>query len=162
MIINYDRDTASIKDATPSHFDGGRPLARRLACILNTRVSNRTYTCTMSDCERQFEDANAPASAIYSGVVTNEGLGAAPSGGPSEESESLDSDEEWDTLYGDDDLCADFEEETKDFTKKLNAARGAGGFPSGQGNKKGAPLDKTGSAMQLPKSIQVNNMLMSS
>ena len=113
----------------------------------------------MNDCETQFEDADAPASAI-SGVVTNEGLGAAPSGGPSEESESLDSeeDEEWDMLYGDDDLCADFEEETRDFTKKLNAARGAGGFPSGQGNKKGAPLDKTGSAMQLPKSIQVNNI----
>ena len=111
----------------------------------------------MSDCEGQFEDADAPASAV-SGEVTNEGLGAAPSGGPSEESESLDSeeDEEWDTLYGDDDLCADFEEETRDFTKKLNAARGAGGFPSGQGNKKGAPLDKTGSVMQLPKSIQVN------
>ena len=106
----------------------------------------------MSDCEGQFEDADAP----FTGELTEEGPGPAPSGGQSEESESMDSeDEEWDTLYGDEDICADFEEETKDFTKKLNAARGAGGLPSGQGNKKGAALDKTGSALQFSKSIQV-------
>lgn len=103
----------------------------------------------MSDCEEQFEDADAPA---ISGELTYEDPGGAPSGGRSEES---DSEEEWDTLYGDEDICADFEEETKDFTKKLNAARGTGGLPSGQGNKKGASLDKTDSALQLSKSIQV-------
>ena len=108
----------------------------------------------MSDCEGQFEDADAPN---VSRELTNEIPGAASSGGRSEDSEWLDSeeDEEWDTLYGDEDICADFEEETRDFTKKLNAARGAGGLPSGQGNKKGASLDKTGSALQFSKSIQV-------
>lgn len=109
----------------------------------------------MSECEGQFDDADASLPS----ELTENRPGSARSGGYSEEIDSMDSeDEEWDTFYGDEDICADFEEETKDFTKKLNAARGAGGLPAGQRNKKGASLDKTGSALQLSKSIQVKSI----
>ena len=103
----------------------------------------------MSHCEGQFDDTDPTVAS----ELTKEVRVPAPTDGQSAESDSMESeDEEWDSLYGDeDDICADFEEETRDFTKKLNAARGAGGLPLGQGNKKGAP----GSALQVSKSIQV-------
>lgn len=99
--------------------------------------------------QHQFEDADAPVRS----ELTNKDSRKAPLGGQSEESDSVESEEEgW---YNDEDILADFEDETRDFTKKLNAARGGGGLPSRQEIKKGPTTDVPNSALQLPKSIQV-------
>ena len=101
----------------------------------------------MSHSERQFEDADATCTSGV-GITTT-----CPVTDACEEvEEETDSnDEDWDLLY-DDDICADFEEEKGDFTKKLNAARASKEL---QLSKRG-PIQKISSAPEGPKSIQVH------
>ena len=106
----------------------------------------------MSYCEAQFEDADA----AHSKDLTSTDARVAPTSetGFAEEIDSDLEDEDWD-LLDDDDICADFEEETKDFTKKLNAVRGSRGLTLIKVSKKGT-VDKTASIPAVPKSIQVS------
>ena len=123
--------------------DGAVFIATRGICYnMSTVASDR-------EVQGQFEDADAP---VRSESTGKDG-GKAPYRGQSDESDSEESEEEgW---YDDEDICADFEDETRDFTKKLNAARGGGGLLSGQGTKKGPTTNISNSVLQLPKSIQV-------
>ena len=109
----------------------------------------------MSYCEAQFKDADATPSKDVASTDTR--IASASELGFEAEEGQADSDledENWDLLDDDDDICADFEEETKDFTKKLNAVRGSGGLASMKASKKGT-VDKSVSIPAVPKSIQV-------
>ena len=102
----------------------------------------------MSHCEGQFEDADDAGTSSSTTAPLKDAC--------EEIQEETDSDDEdWDLLY-DDDICADFEEEKGDFTKKLNAARASRELASVQMSKR-RPNQKTSSAPEGPKSIQVNN-----
>ena len=92
--------------------------------------------------EGQFDDADVTC-------TSQVGDGAADS-----------DDDEWDLLYGgDDDMLADFEEETRDFTKKLNAARGSGGgLAPVHVSKKGAS-ERITSTSDVSKAMQVGSKL---
>lgn len=106
----------------------------------------------MSYCEGQFEDAGATASEKI--ASTDACIAQTSETGFEEEKYSDSEDEDWELLGDDDDICADFEEETKDFTKKLNAVRGSGVLTSAHVSKKGT-VDRTASVPVVPKSIQV-------
>lgn len=109
----------------------------------------------MSDVDGQFEDADTPCSGHVATANTcpvEETREELQVGTDSE-------DEDWDLLYDDDDdICADFEEETGDFTKKLNAARESRGVALAQTSRKRA-TEKTVSAPEGPKAIQVSKVV---
>lgn len=110
-------------------------------------VGARELEVVMSRCEGQFDDADGLPDAVTAD------LRSTPAGvAHGQHERETDSEEEWD-LYGedDDDICADFEEEKRDFTKKLNAIRGAGGLATGQMSQKGS----TEKAPLMSKSLQV-------
>ena len=103
-------------------------------------------------CNGQFDDADA-TSGLGSEVALADAH-STPAGEADIEDDDDSEDDDWDLLGDDDDICADFEEETKDFTKKLNAARGSGGRASSNVTKKGV-VEKT-LVQPVPKSIQVS------